>query len=118
MGGRIDPRSKPTKVSEQAVIRTGGKQYRVEVGTKVKVERHDGDVGSTIDIEDVLLVGKGDGVKIGTPVVAGAKVSAEIVGQGRHKKVIVYKFRRRKQYRRKRGHRQYYTELKVTGIKG
>ena len=118
MGGRIDPRSKPAKVSEQAVIRTGGKQYRVEVGTKVKVERLDGDVGSTIDIEDVLLVGNGDKVKIGTPVVAGAKVTAEIVGQGRHKKVIVYKFNRRKMYRRKRGHRQYYTELKVTGING
>jgi large subunit ribosomal protein L21 len=105
-------------VSDQAIIRTGGKQYRVEVGNKLKVEKLDGEVGSTINIDDVLLVGNGDKVKIGTPVVSGANVTADIVGQGRHKKVIVYKFRRRKQYRRKRGHRQYYTELKITGIKG
>ena len=117
MGGRIDPKRSSHQVSEQAVIRTGGKQYRVEIGTKVKVEKLEAEVGSTIDIEDVLLVGKGDAVKIGTPIVAGAKVSAEVVGQARSKKVIVYKFRRRKMYRRKRGHRQYFTELKITGIK-
>lgn len=105
-------------MSEQAVIRTGGKQYRVEVGTKLKVEKLELEVGSTLNIDDVLLVGTGDKVKIGTPVVSGAEVSAEVVAQGRHKKLIVYKFRRRQMYRRKRGHRQYYTELKITGIKG
>jgi len=105
-------------VSEQAIIRTGGKQYRVEVGTVVRVEKLEAEVGTTIDIDDVLLVGRGDDVKVGTPTVEGAKVSAEVTGQGLGKKIIVYKFRRRKNYRRKRGHRQRYTELKVTGITG
>ena len=105
-------------MSEQAIIRTGGKQYRVEVGTVVRVEKLEAEVGTTIDIDDVLLVGRGDDVKVGTPTVEGAKVSAEVTGQGLGKKIIVYKFRRRKNYRRKRGHRQRYTELKVTGITG
>lgn len=105
-------------MSDQAVIRTGGKQYRVEPGTVLRVEKLDADVGSTIDLDDVLLVGKGDAVKIGTPVVSGAKVKAEVTAQAKAKKVIVYKFRRRKQYRRKRGHRQHYTELKITEISG
>jgi large subunit ribosomal protein L21 len=103
-------------VSNQAIIRTGGKQYRVEVGSVIRVEKLEADVGSTIDIDDVLLVGNGDDVKIGTPTVGGAKVSVEVTGQGRGKKLIVYKFRRRKNYRRKNGHRQSYTELKVTAI--
>ena len=98
-----------------AVIRTGGKQYRVSEGDKLRVERLPGDVGSSIDIEDVLMVG-GDSPKVGTPTVSGAKVTAEIVAQDRAKKVIVFKFKRRKNYRRKRGHRQHYTEIKVTGI--
>ena len=105
-------------MSEQAIIRTGGKQYRVEGGTVVRVEKLEAEVGTTIDIDDVLLVGRGDDVKVGTPTVEGAKVSAEVTGQGLGKKIIVYKFRRRKNYRRKRGHRQRYTELKVTGITG
>lgn len=105
-------------MSDQAIIRTGGKQYRVETGTVLRVEKLDAEVGSKIDLDDVLLVGTGDSVKVGTPVVSGAKVTAEVTAQGRGKKVIVYKFRRRKQYRRKRGHRQYYTELKITGISG
>lgn len=98
-----------------AVIRTGGKQYRVSEGDKLRVERLPGDVGSSIAIEDVLMIG-GDSPKVGAPTVSGAKVTAEIVAQDRAKKVIVFKFKRRKNYRRKRGHRQHYTEIKVTGI--
>ncbi len=105
-------------MSEQAIIRTGGKQYRVAPGDVLRVEKLTGDVGSKIEFDDVLLVGTGEAVKVGTPIVAGAKVTAEITDHGRGKKLIVYKFRRRKNYRRKQGHRQAYTEIKVTGIKG
>lgn len=98
-----------------AVIRTGGKQYRVTEGDRVRVEKLEGEVGSTLVIDDVLMVG-GETVSIGKPVVAGAKVTATITGQDRAKKVIVFKFRRRKNYRRKNWHRQPYTELKITGV--
>ena len=98
-----------------AVIRTGGKQYRVTEGDRLRVEKLPGDVGSTLVIDDVLMLG-GETVAIGKPVVAGAKVTATITGQDRAKKVIVFKFRRRKNYRRKNGHRQPYTELKITGV--
>lgn len=98
-----------------AVISTGGKQYRVSEGDKLRVEKLAGDVGAKVEFGEVLMVG-GDKVAIGKPFVAGAKVVAEIVAQDRAKKVIVFKFRRRKNYRRKNGHRQPYTELKVTGI--
>lgn len=98
-----------------AVIKTGGKQYRVSEGDILRVEKLEGDVGSTIDFADVLMIG-GDSPKIGTPVVSGAKVSAEIIGQDRSKKIIVFKKKRRKNYRRKRGHRQAYTELRITGV--
>jgi large subunit ribosomal protein L21 len=98
-----------------AVIQTGGKQYRVAQGDRLRVEKLAGDVGAAVTFDKVLLVG-GDSVKVGTPLVAGAKVSAEIVAQGRDKKVIVFKFRRRKNYRRKQGHRQPFTELKITGV--
>ena len=98
-----------------AVISTGGKQYRVSEGDKLRVEKLTGDVGATVEFGEVLMVG-GDKVAIGKPFVAGAKVVAEIVAQNRAKKIIVFKMRRRKNYRRKNGHRQPYTELKVTGI--
>jgi large subunit ribosomal protein L21 len=98
-----------------AVIQTGGKQYRVAEGDRLRVEKLQGDVGASVTFDKVLLVG-GDQVKVGTPLVSGAKVSAEIVAQGRDKKIIVFKFRRRKNYRRKAGHRQPYTELKITGV--
>ena len=98
-----------------AVIRTGGKQYRVSQGESLRVEKLDGAVGSTLTFEP-LLVGEGEAVKIGQPVVAGAKVMAEIVSHGRGKKIIVFKLRRRKNYRRKQGHRQAYTQLKVQSI--
>ena len=98
-----------------AVIRTGGKQYRVSEGDRLRVEKLAGEVGSTLVINDVLMVG-GETVAIGKPVVAGATVTATITGQDRAKKIIVFKFRRRKNYRRKNGHRQPYTELKITGV--
>jgi large subunit ribosomal protein L21 len=98
-----------------AVIKTGGKQYRVNEGDRLRVEKLEGVVGDTIDFAEILMLG-GDTVSIGTPLVSGAKVSAEIVGQGLGKKIIVFKMRRRKRYRRKNGHRQPFTELKVKGI--
>lgn len=101
---------------EQAVIKTGGKQYRVEPGAVIRVEKLVADVGATISFDEVLLVGKGSAAKIGTPYVAGAKVETEVVKHGRGKKLIVYKFKRRKNYRRKAGHRQYYTALEIKSI--
>ena len=98
-----------------AVIRTGGKQYRVAQGDRLRVEKLPGEPGSKITFEEVLMIG-GDKVSVGAPLVKGAKVSAEIVAQERAKKVIVFKFRRRKNYRRKRGHRQPFTELKITDV--
>jgi large subunit ribosomal protein L21 len=98
-----------------AVIRTGGKQYRVSEGETLRVEKLAGDVGAKINFGEVLLVG-GDKVSVGLPLVKGASVAGEIVAQGRAKKVIVFKMRRRKNYRRKNGHRQQYTEIKITGI--
>jgi large subunit ribosomal protein L21 len=99
-----------------AVIKSGGKQHRVVEGELLKVELLDVEPGQTITIEDVLMVVNGDDIKIGTPVVAGAKVQAEVVTHGRHDKIRIQKFRRRKHYRKQSGHRQYYTELKITGI--
>lgn len=98
-----------------AVIKTGGKQYRVSEGDRVRVEKLPGAVGEKVEFDEVLMLG-GERVAVGAPFVSGAKVNAEIVGQGRGKKVIVFKIKRRKSYRRKAGHRQAYTELKVTGI--
>jgi large subunit ribosomal protein L21 len=98
-----------------AVIKTGGKQYRVSEGDRLRVEKLEGAKGETIELAEVLMLG-GERVAIGTPTVAGAKVSAEILAQGLDKKVIVFKMRRRKRYRRKNGHRQPYTELRVTGV--
>lgn len=100
-----------------AVIKTGGKQYRVSEGDRLRVEKLPGEPGAKVTFDEVLMLG-GDKVAIGTPIVKGAKVSAEIVLQDRDKKVIVFKFKRRKNYRRKRGHRQPFTELKITGITG
>lgn len=106
-----------TKVSEQqAIIKTGGKQYRVETGTILRVEKLDAEVGATIEIPEVLLVGKGSDVKIGTPFLQGATVKAEVCQHGRGKKLVGLKFRRRTNYKKKWGHRQDFTELKITGI--
>ena len=101
-----------------AVIKSGGKQYRVSQGDSVRVEKLEGAVGSKIVFENVLMLGNGKDSKVGQPNVTGAMVEAEITNQGRAKKVIVFKFKRREKYRRKMGHRQPYTELKVTAIKG
>ena len=99
-----------------AVIRTGGKQYRVSEGDVVRIEKLDGEVGAKVTMDDVLFVG-GDGeAKIGAPLVVNAKVTGEIVDQLRAKKIIVFKKKRRKSYSRQRGHRQYQTALKITGI--
>ena len=101
-----------------AVIKTGGKQYRVAEGDVLAVERLDGEQGSTITFDDVLAIGSGDGLKLGKPTVEGAKVEAEVLAQGRAKKVIVFKFKRRKGYKRTKGHRQYFTRLRVKSITG
>ena len=98
-----------------AVIKTGGKQYRVSEGDRLRVEKIEGQKGDKIELSEVLMLG-GERVAIGSPVVAGATVNAEIIGQGLGKKIIVFKMRRRKRYRRKNGHRQPFTELRVTGI--
>ena len=103
-------------MSDQAIIKTGGKQYRVAVGEKLRVEKLAGEVGSSVDFGEVLFVGEGADARVGTPLVEGAKVSAKVTAHGRGKKLIVYKFRRRKNYRRKNGHRQPYTEVEITGI--
>ncbi|MFT4703463.1 MAG: large subunit ribosomal protein L21 [Bradymonadia bacterium] len=99
-----------------AVIRTGGKQYRVQEGDQINLERLEGDVGSTITFDQVLAKGDGDGLEVGAPLVGGASVTAEVMRQARAKKVLVFKFKRRKNYKRTRGHRQYYTRVKITGI--
>jgi large subunit ribosomal protein L21 len=101
---------------KQAIIRTGGKQYRVQPGTVLKVEKLAREVGATFTIDDVLLVGSGESVTVGTPRVAGAAVQAEVVSHGRGQKLIVYKYRKRQSSRTKQGHRQDYTELKIVGI--
>jgi large subunit ribosomal protein L21 len=101
-----------------AIIKTGGKQYRVAAGEKLKVEKLAGDIGSELLIDQVLLVGAGDDVKVGTPLVPGASVSATVLAHGRGDKVKIFKMRRRKHYEKNQGHRQGYTEIEITGISG
>ncbi|HEY8040951.1 MAG TPA: 50S ribosomal protein L21 [Polyangiaceae bacterium] len=98
-----------------AVFKTGGKQYRVATGDKLRVEKLPGSVGDAVTFDQILLVG-GEAIKLGKPLVGGAKVEAKIVAQGLGKKLIVFKFRRRKNYRRKNGHRQPFTALEITNI--
>jgi large subunit ribosomal protein L21 len=100
-----------------AVIETGGKQYRVEPGQRIRVEKLDADEGASIDLDKVLLVADGDDIKVGAPYVSGGSVTATVTGQGRGKKIRIIKFRRRKHSRKTQGHRQAYTELEITGIK-
>ena len=99
-----------------AVIKTGGKQYRVSAGEKLKVESLPAEVGSEITLDQVLMVGEGDSVKMGTPMLAGASVKATVVAHGRGEKVHIFKMRRRKHYRKSQGHRQNYTEIQISGI--
>lgn len=100
-----------------AVIKTGGKQYRVEEGDRLRVEKIETPTGEKIEFDQVLLVADGDDVKIGQPLLDGAKVTGEVLEQGRHKKVKIVKMRRRKHSRKQQGHRQWFTEVKITGIK-
>jgi large subunit ribosomal protein L21 len=99
-----------------AVIVSGGKQYRVQEGQTVKLEKLQAELGSNVEFDRVLLVGAGDDIKVGAPVVDGAKVTAEVVEHGRGKKVSILKFKRRKHHMKRQGHRQWFTEVKITGI--
>lgn len=99
-----------------AVIKTGGKQYRVAAGQKLKIEQIPADIGQEITLDQVLSVGEGEQLKIGTPLVAGAVVTATVLAQGRHDKVKIFKMRRRKHYQKRQGHRQNYTELRIVAV--
>ena len=99
-----------------AVVQTGGKQYKISEGDVIQVEKLEGDVGTTVNLNKVLICGEGESVKIGTPYVKGCSVTCEVTEQLRGRKVIVFKKHRRKNYRRKNGHRQSLTRLKITGI--
>ena len=99
-----------------AVIKTGGKQYRVSAGEKLKVEQIPADIGAEIVLDQVLMVGDGDAVKLGAPLVSGASVKAKVVAHGRCDKVRIFKMRRRKHYRKSQGHRQNFTEIEILGI--
>ncbi len=99
-----------------AIVRTGGKQYQVACGDQVRVEKLEGNVGDSVDLNDVLMVVEGEEVKIGRPLLENAKVTATIAEQGKGKKIIVFKKKRRKGYRLKKGHRQAYTALKIEAI--
>ena len=101
-----------------AVIKTGGKQYRVASGEKLKIEQIAADVGAEILLDQVLLVADGDSLKMGRPLVSGASVQAKVLAQGRHDKVRIFKLRRRKHYQKHQGHRQNFTEIQITGITG
>jgi large subunit ribosomal protein L21 len=99
-----------------AVLVTGGKQYRVQEGDVLFVEKLIADVDSTVELNEILALGTDEGIKIGTPVVEGAKVVAKVVAQGKAKKVIVFKYKSKKDYRRKNGHRQPYTKILIEKI--
>ena len=101
-----------------AVFVTGGRQFRAVPGEVLRVEKLDAEVGAAVEIDRVLMIGDGDTVRIGTPVLKGAKVSAKVRGHGRADKIHIVKFRRRKHHRKQMGHRQHYTEIEITGITG
>jgi large subunit ribosomal protein L21 len=101
-----------------AVIKTGGKQYRVVAGEKLKIDQLPADIGAEIVLDQVLLVADGDKLKMGRPLVSGASVQAKVLTQGRHDKVRIFKLRRRKHYQKHQGHRQNFTEIQITGITG
>jgi len=99
-----------------AVVKTGGKQYRVSAGEKLRIERVVADVGQEIVLDQVLLVADGDALKMGAPLVSGAKVKAKVLSHGRGEKIRIFKLNRRKHYRKSQGHRQNYTEIEILGI--
>jgi large subunit ribosomal protein L21 len=101
-----------------AVFRSGGKQYRASKGDRLRVERLDAEEGATVEFNEVLLVGEGADVKLGSPLVSGSTVKATVKAQGKGKKVIVLKFKRRTNYKRVKGHRQQFTEVEITSITG
>ena len=101
-----------------AVFRTGGKQYRAREGERVRIERLDAAVGDAVAFDQVLVVGEGAKLKVGAPLLAGGKVEGKVVSQGREDKITIIKFRRRKHYRRTKGHRQHFTEVEITAISG
>jgi large subunit ribosomal protein L21 len=101
-----------------AVIRTGGKHYRVSTGDKLRIERLNAEVGDVIDFDQVLLVGAGSDIRVGAPLVPGGIVQGKVLDQGRGKKIDIVKFKRRAHYRRTGGHRQHYTEVEITSISG
>jgi large subunit ribosomal protein L21 len=104
------------KLTTYAIVQTGGKQYRVQAGDTFRVESLGGADGDTVELREVLMVSQDGEVKLGTPTLEGAKVTAEVVGSGKGKKIVVFKYKAKTRYRRKNGHRQIYTELKVTDI--
>ncbi|MEJ8568873.1 50S ribosomal protein L21 [Elongatibacter sediminis] len=99
-----------------AVFKTGGKQYRAAAGDTIKVEKIDAETGATVELDQVLMVGEGEDVKIGSPYLDGGKVTAKVVEHGRGDKVRIIKFKRRKHHMKRAGHRQYFTRLEITGI--
>ncbi len=101
-----------------ALIKTGGKQYKVAAGEKIKIEQIAADVGQEIVIDQVLAVGNGADLQVGTPLVAGAKVVATVLAHGRHDKARIFKMRRRKHYQKRQGHRQNFTELEISSVNG
>jgi large subunit ribosomal protein L21 len=103
-------------LADYAIVQTGGKQYRCDPGTTVRVESLRGDVGDEVELAEVLMLSQDGNVTLGNPTVSGAKVTAEIVDHGRKKKIVVFKYKAKTRYRRKQGHRQAYTDLRVTGI--
>jgi len=99
-----------------AVIKTGGKQYRVCAGDKLKIEKLDAEIGSEVTFDQVLMVGEGADIKVGAPMLAGATVKATVLNQARGEKIHIFKMRRRKHYRKSQGHRQSFTEVQIGGI--
>jgi large subunit ribosomal protein L21 len=99
-----------------AVFKTGGKQYRATTGDVIKVEKIEAEKGATLELDQVLMVGEGEDVKIGAPFLEGGKVTATVLDHGRRDKIKVIKFKRRKNYRKLMGHRQYFTQIEITGI--
>jgi large subunit ribosomal protein L21 len=101
-----------------AVFESGGKQHRVTNGERIRLERLDAEPGAQVEFDRVMLVGDGDRVNVGQPFVDGGRVTAEVLGHDRYRKIRIIKFRRRKDYMRRAGHRQWYTEVRITGISG
>lgn len=101
-----------------AVIRTGGKQYRVAEGDVIRIEKLPAEVGSEVSFDEVLMVGEGESARVGNPLVSGSRVTGEVTAQGRGEKIRIIKHRRRKHYHKEQGHRQDYTEVKITAITG